>query len=169
MNIYCKTHKGIFIAPDNYTYKTCPRCREAQATKHLRTKPCNGITLIGKKCKGKALVGEKYCPLHIISAKKKEDEENGIYYCSSKYTCDSIVSELGIKCDSCIVKAREYDRNRRNNTEEPPKGMIRCSHGELKPESDFIENGKFYRNCSIHRKANRNMDQKRKGQRYRKN
>ncbi len=161
---HCKRCKKDFKTDEKYAM--CNKCRDVAKSRRSKGEKCQIIKPSGKQCTFLAQKDKHYCKKHEKTALKEENKKNGIFTCASRYSCDERVNGNGVKCEKCLERLRTKDRERKKR---PPKkdGMTLCSHGEYKPDVEFIENGKVYKNCVIHRESNRKAEKHRTGNRIR--
>lgn len=108
----CSRCHNPFVSPENYNNESCPTCIEDQRNR-AKEKRLNKITCIydKKECKFTAII-EGYCRTHYKEKQKELNIKNGVYECASKWKCTNTVKSITDKCETCVTREKDYEKER---------------------------------------------------------
>jgi hypothetical protein len=102
-----------FLAPDS-TEKYCEVCLQKKTETKKTTTLCKAIQNEGeaneKHCGYKA-TENGYCGKHQRQVYYDEEKEKGIRYCDIDRGCFTVLEEGNKRCNSCLKKNAEYEKN----------------------------------------------------------
>lgn len=105
---------------------------------HIEQGPNKG-NICGKKCL------EKYCIKHIRN--KIRDDSPNTRYCDISRSCYKILQGTQVKCESCLIKARQGDRKRDKEKRDDTTSCINCASALTDDNIVVGKKGHVIRRC----------------------